>query len=164
MTNTIQKKRAKRETQRYLSESLNACNTLAITLTQKQIVDRQRIDDITSSQNFQHFMNRLNTAVYGKRFRRFNKRLKVFAVRENSADVRHHLHLMLERPPDICVDDFRCLIFTCWSKTRFGHFNIKVDEAYDLSGWTGYILKRKTKSNWYDAIDWENCYLQTSLA
>ena len=164
MTNAIHQKQARRDTEQYLRTLSDLQNAVAVTLTQKQIVDCEDIDDIVSSQNLKHFMNRLNSAVYGKRFRRHNKRLTVFAVRENSADVRHHLHLTLERPPYICVDDYRYLIFTCWSKTRFGHLNIKVDEAYDLSGWTDYILKRKTKSNWYDAIDWKNCYLQTSLA
>ena len=164
MTNAIHQKQARRDVEHYIRAFSDVQNAVAITLTQKQIVDHQHIDDISSSDNLRHFMNRLNAAVYGKRFRRFNKRLSVFVVRENSADVRHHLHLMLERPPYICVDDFRYLIFTCWSKTQFGHFNVKVDEAYDLSGWTDYILKHKTKSNWYDAIDWENCYLQTSLA
>ena len=164
MTNAINKKQARRDIDHYLRTFSDTQNAVAVTLTQKQIVDHQHIDDIVSSDNLRHFMSRLNAAVYGKRFRRFNKRLSVFVVRENSADVRHHLHLMLERPPYICLDDFRYNIFTCWSKTRFGHLNIKVDEAYDLSGWTDYILKRRTKSNWYDAIDWENCYLQTSLA
>ena len=164
MTNAIHQKQARRDVEHYLRALSDVQNAVAVTLTQKQIVDRQHIDDIVSSQNLRYFLNRLNAAVYGKRFRRFNKRLSVFVVRENSADVRHHLHLMLERPPCICVNDYRYLIFTCWSKTRFGHLNIKVDEAYDLPGWTDYILKRKTKSDWYDAIDWENCYLQTSLA
>ena len=141
MTNAIHQKQARRDTEQYLRTLSDLQNAVAVTLTQKQVVDCEDIDDIVSPQNLKHFMNRLN-----------------------SADVRHHLHLMLERPPCTCVDDYRYLIFTCWSKTRFGHFNIKVDEAYDLSGWTDYILKRKTKSNWYDAIDWENCYLQTSLA
>jgi hypothetical protein len=133
MTNAIHQKQARRDIEHYLRAFSNLQNAVAVTLTQKQITDCQFIDEIVSSQNLRHFMNRLNAAVYGKRFRRFNKRLTVFAVRENSDDVRHHLHLMLERPPYICVDDYRYLIFTCWSKTRFGHFNIKVDEAFDLN-------------------------------
>ena len=162
MTNTIHKKRAKQETQRYLTELLNAGNTLAITLTQKQIVDRQRIDDIVSSQNVRHFLNFLNREVYGRRRNAKKQKIHVFIVRETSFNDRHHLHLIVERPFHICLEDFRVAILRCWMKTKFGYFNIKVDEVYDLSNWTDYMLKQKTKGDWYHAIDWENCHLKTA--
>jgi hypothetical protein len=162
MTNTIQKKRAKQETHRYLAESLNAGNTLAITLTQKQIVDRQRIDDIVSSQNVRHFLNFLNREVYGRQRNAKKQKINLFIVRETSFNDRHHLHLIVESPFHIPLEDFRAAILRCWMKTKFGYFNVKVEEVHDLSNWTDYMLKQKTKGNWYDAIDWENCHLKTA--
>jgi hypothetical protein len=40
-------------------------NPINITLTQKQVVDGQRIDDAISSANFKHFRRLLNSRLFG---------------------------------------------------------------------------------------------------
>ena len=51
MTNAIHQKQARRDTDHYLRTFSDLQSAVAVTLTQKQIVDRQHIDDISSSQN-----------------------------------------------------------------------------------------------------------------
>ena len=60
-------------------------NPVNITLTQKQCVDGEWLDDLRSEQNFRHFANKLNSSVLGARFKRFGKRLAMLVVRENDA-------------------------------------------------------------------------------
>lgn len=48
-----------------------------ITLTQKQIVDGQRIDDAVSAANFRHFRNLINRRLFGNTHKRYNRQLKI---------------------------------------------------------------------------------------
>ena len=88
-------------------------NPVNITLTQKQFVDGVWLDDLRSEQNFRHFSNKLNSAVYGSKFKRFGKRLSVLVVRENDASHRHHLHCIIERPEHISEPIFFLHVKRC---------------------------------------------------
>ena len=112
-----------------------------------------KLDDITASQNLRHFLNRLNRQAFGKRFQRFDKRLRVFAVLEDSFAQRLHYHLVLET----AWNDARyteLVISEAWQKTRFGHQQIRVDHCID-GGWIDYITKFKEAG---DSVDWVNCH------
>jgi hypothetical protein len=131
--------------------SLDRC--VAVTLTMKQGDAFGKLDSIKASQNLRHFLNRLNRQAFGKRFQRFDKRLRVFAVLENSVAQRLHYHLVLES----AWNDARyteLVISESWQKTRFGHREIHVGHSVDAT-WIGYITKFKTAG---DSIDWENCH------
>ncbi|MBX3735605.1 MAG: hypothetical protein KF715_02860 [Candidatus Didemnitutus sp.] len=95
-------------------------------------------------------MNRLNYAVFGKRFQRHGVRLRVIPVIERSSTGRLHYHLVLQNPYPDTPELFERLIETEWRKTPFGYFETHVHQQID-HGWTDYISKTKTAS---DGIDW----------
>ena len=136
-------------------------NPVSVTLSEKQRVGNEWIDDQKSSQNLRHFLNRLNQKIYGKRFLRYNKRLSVFPVQEGTKDIRHHLHLTLELPDDYDINEFSELICECWSKTRFGYNQVSVSPVRD-DGWLRYQLKTRSKSSdVLSSIDWDNIHFPT---
>ena len=59
-------------------------NSFGVTLTLKQGIKNQKLDDISCSQNLKHFLNVLNQKVFGNKVKRFGKRLKVLPVLEMS--------------------------------------------------------------------------------
>ena len=110
------------------------------------------LDDIRAAQNLRHFLNRLNSSVYGKRFKRFGVKLNVVPVLERSSTGRIHYHLILQNPfPDDSAGFCR-LIETEWAKTHFGHIQTHVHDRID-HGWTDYITKFKSAG---DGVDWQN--------
>lgn len=125
-----------------------------VSLTMKQCVNGEWLDDIRASKNLRLFMNRLNGAVFGKRFRRFGVRLKVIPFLERSTSGRLHYHLALENPFPASPDVFARLIEATWSQTPFGYQHTYIDQYID-HGWTDYISKTKTAS---DGLDGENFY------
>ena len=151
---------------------------LCVTLSEKQQIVRtdtsnfrknqfiqyvERIDDIKSSTNLRHCLNRLNSKIYRNAFDRHkSKRLFVLPVRESDAQKRHHLHLLVNRPPHICENDFRELFFMCWHQTPFAYENNQIAPPYkSKEQYAEYMLKFRTKKNLLDAVDIENLYLQT---
>ena len=97
-------------------------------------------------------MNVLNCSVYGNGYKRYQKRLGVVPVLENSANNRLHYHLVLECPKVISEDDFKKLIENCWKKTKFGYGEIDVQNIYS-GGWIDYITKFRSSE---DQVDWVN--------
>ena len=79
-------------------KSKKVINPINMTFTQKQWVEGQYIDDMSSEQNFRHFRNKLNTKVFGNSYRRFNKQLQMLVIREYDETHRHHLHCVIEQP------------------------------------------------------------------
>ncbi len=73
----------KKAIQEYLSE-VPLTNCFGVSLTLKQNTSGVYLDDIRASQNLRHFLNLLNSEVYGKRFRRFGKKLNVIPSLERS--------------------------------------------------------------------------------
>ena len=135
-------------------KTFNTHGCLAVTLTMKQGCFKGRLNEEKSSQNFHHFMNVLNRKVYKQQFKRFNKRLNVIPIIENSYKDRLHLHIILSIPENIVLNDYITLIKETWNKTDFGYREIDVQPITN-SVWTEYITKFKTS---LDEVDWENFY------
>lgn len=134
-------------------------NPINLTLTEKQLVNGQKIDDLASEQNLRHFRNLLNTRLYKNAYKRHGKQLSIFVVRESDATHRHHLHLVIEQPKDIELHFFMHMVKSCWQKTKFGYNEIHFEKPTDLSredGWIDYCLKKRTKSDLASSIDWAN--------
>ena len=132
---------------------------LGVSLTLKQFALGVKLDEIRASKNLRHFLNLLNTEVYGKRFKRFSKRLNVIPSLERSSSGRLHFHLLLQKPvsrhPEMGPDAdkaFLALIESCWKRTPFGYDQIHIHDRID-HGWTDYITKN---ANAGDGIDWQN--------
>jgi len=119
--------------------------SLGVTLTLRQGDHLGRLDEVGASKNLRHFLNRLNSEVLGKKFKRFGTRLNVVPVLERSHAGRLHYHLVLENPfPD---DPLRSdtLIEQEWTKTRFGYRETHIDHQID-QGWVRYIIRQSCDS------------------
>ena len=146
------------EIQRYFRQyDLDGC--LGVSLTLKQFALGVKLDEIRASKNLRHFLNFLNTEVYGKRFKRFGKKLNVIPALEHSSSGRLHYHLALQKPVSRCPEmaqeadkAFLALIENCWKRTPFGYEQIHIHERVD-HGWTDYITKTAHAG---DGIDWLN--------
>lgn len=142
-------------------EWLNVLNSIEwsppyfVTPTQKQFVsdynnkryfENPYIDSIASSINTKHFLNRLNQKCFGNSFRRFNRRIRSFVVMErNTKGVRHHPHMILEKPPTITEFIWIKLISDCWRKTTFGYHHLDIQPIYNVESLEEYLLKTKSK-------------------
>lgn len=135
-------------------KNTNSVGMLGISLTLKQKSNGEKLDTINMSQNFRHFMNILNSKVYGKRFKRFNQQLRVLPVIEMSQDNRFHYHLILEVPEVTTNLWLGEEVKNAWKKTKFGYRQIDIQSITD-DGWTDYITKFKTKE---DQVDWVNVH------
>lgn len=133
---------------------INSENALSVSLTMKQRVGFEKLDAINASQNFRHFMNILNCSVYGNAFKRYQKRLGVAPVLENSSSDRLHYHLVLERPTFITLSEFNDLIVSSWGKTKFGYTQIDIQNIYS-DGWIDYITKFKFPDDEFDIFNFQ---------
>ena len=127
-------------------------NTFGVTLTLRQGIKNQKLDEISCSQNLRHFLNVLNQKVFGNRVKRFNKRLRVLPILEMSKGNRLHYHLTLENPYPKDPNRFSDLIEVVWNKTKFGHRHIHIHKNVNWE-WNDYITKFKNSN---DQIDWMN--------
>lgn len=138
-------------------------NPINITLTEKQSFNGFKIDDINSSKNFKHFKNVLNTKLFGNGYQRFGKQIDIVVIREGGSEKRHHLHCILEKPNRITSEEFCTLLKDIWRNTDFGYEEIHIEHPSSKDredGWLGYILKRRSKVNLFDSIDWDNVTIQ----
>jgi hypothetical protein len=127
-------------------------NTFGVTLTLRQGIKNQKLDEISCSQNLRHFLNVLNQKVFGNQVKRFGKRLRVLPVLEMSKGNRLHYHLTLENPFPNNPNRFSDLIEVVWNKTKFGHRHIHIHKNVNWE-WNDYITKF---NNSKDQIDWMN--------
>lgn len=143
-------------------------NPVALTLTLKQRVESnhfkgrfgENLDSVKVSENTRHFMNRLNQSVFGKGFTRYGKRLSVVPVIEGNSFIRLHIHMTLEKPAHLDLDEFRNMILKCWSKTKFGYQNIEIKPIDYYFGWFDYKLKNRSKGEGlHSSVDWDNVFL-----
>ena len=140
-------------------KSNKVINPINITFTQKQWVKGQKVDDISSEQNFRHFRNKLNTKVFGNGYRRFKKQLQMLVIREDSPYHRHHLHCVIEQPQRFSFEEFSHLIWNVWNSTKFGYKEIHIEKPSSIEredGWLSYIMKDYSKSDLSTSIDFEN--------
>jgi|TARA_B110000908_G_C10210477_1_gene429956 hypothetical protein len=137
-----------------------------VTLTEKQSAKGFKIDDINSDRNFRHFKNVLNTKLFGNGYRRFGKHIQMLVVRESCIAKRHHLHCIFEKPDRIASEEFCYLIKKMWRVTDYGYEQVHIEDPSCTDredGWLGYILKKRTKVNLLDSIDWNNTSIQQPI-
>jgi hypothetical protein len=130
----------------------------AVTLTMKKRVGSRNIDLMAASENFGHFMNRLNHKILGSAAKLHARRLKTVAVIESNADGRLHYHAMIDRPCYFSFEKFKVVVTDQWLRTDFGYRQIDIQDAA-TAGWTDYMLKSRQKTSLLDSIDWNNCHL-----
>jgi hypothetical protein len=133
-------------------------NPAAVTLTMKKRVRDRNADLIVASENFRHFINRLNHKLLGSRAKRYGARLRTVAVIESNAEGRLHYHAMIDRPYHCSFEMFKDGVTEQWLRTDFGYREIDIQDAAD-AGWIDYMLKSRQKTSLLDFIDWNNCHL-----
>ena len=133
-------------------------NPAAVTLTMKKRIGGRNADPIVASENFRHFMNRLNHKILGSAAKLHGRRLKTVAVIESNADGRLHYHAMIDRPHYCSFEAIKEAVTDQWLRTDFGYRQIDIQDAAD-AGWTDYMLKSRQKISLLDSIDWNNCHL-----
>ena len=168
MKTTLPRNPQTTETEQYFRQ-YDPEGCLGVSLTMKQSVDGFPLDEIRANENLRHFLNYLNFAVFGKRFRRFGMKLSVLPRLEKSPSGRWHYHLLLKKPhqetPEVvsqrpvlaAIEDafsFEELIKICWLRTRYGYSEKGVHVHHAVNnGWNKYILKN---FNAGDGVDWLN--------
>ncbi len=134
-------------------------NPLAVTLTLKPFTySQQGINPLTpdlASQNLRHFIKQLSRKILMRSQFRSGRRIPCYPAYE-SRDVTPHYHLALDRPDHISLEGFTGMVAVAWHKTQFG--NRQIDIRPCDKGWIRYITKLRTKDNFINSIDWNNCH------
>jgi hypothetical protein len=116
---------------------------------------RVSLNDDRASRNFRHFINLLNSRVYGKRSKRFGRRVRAVPVLEGGWKKRLHYHAVIECPREDLVSIYPQLIEQCWQKTDWGYDQVHVTADPD-AGWLRYMTKLRSKPDFGSSIDWMN--------
>ncbi len=127
-------------------------NPFATTLT----MTTKRWRDV--SQNFRHFMNRLNQGFLGNRFRRYGKSLRVLPIVEGDVITNPHYHCVIDNPYPHRDEEFVNSIKRSWWKTELRKPEIHIEKMRD-DGWITYIMKRRSKTSLLDSVDWMNTHI-----
>lgn len=144
-------------------DSWQAPCAVTLTLRQALFVDgdnvrsRLSITPVAASQNFRHFMNRLNRAAFGKAAWRYGKGLAVVPILEGTIDKRLHYHAIIDCP-DRLNAQFQSEILRHWQATDWGYHQTDCQRGADL-GWLNYITKFKDKADFVTSIDLMNLRL-----
>lgn len=151
-----QNKRAHQQAFTDYMKSLHWHDCWALTLTMKQRVDGQAIDNIIASENIGHFASRLNHAIFGNAAKRFGKGVQIVTVFERGAFERLHCHAAVDRPDCISPAVFKSTVKTCWKKTPWAYDHAIVERASSAEDWLQYLAKTAQKADYADSIDWNN--------
>lgn len=141
-------------------------NPFSATLTLKQVAGTdngflaRRVwgDELTASQNFHHFLNKLNRRLFGKAAQRYGKGVRVLPVLEGGNGKRLHYHAVIDCPRPDLHDLFPIIVATIWRDTQWGYSQIEVNPGAD-QGWLNYITKLRDKPDFGSSIDWVNARL-----
>ena len=110
-------------------------------------------------QNLKHFLNLINSKVFGNGFKRYGKKLKVITKYEDNINQNHkHNHLILEIPQRYDYLTFTKIIIESINKTHwlYHQFDIQKPTSHKRKvGWFNYIMK----GNLNNSIDWNNTIL-----
>jgi len=133
---------------------------LTLTYKQKMFINGVWIDLDRNimEQNLKHFLNLINSKVFGNGFRRYKKQLKVLTKYEYSINQRHHNHLILEKPQRYEYPYFLKILINSINKTQwfYNQFDIQQPISHRRKiGWFNYIMKGNVNSS----IDWNNTIL-----
>lgn len=137
----------------------------AVTLTLRQAIFtdgdngrcRLSVTPVAASQNFRHFMNRLNRSAFGKAAQRYGKGLAVVPIMEGTQDKRLHYHAIIDCPEQF-NGSFQSEIVRHWQATNWGYHQTDVQHGAD-HGWLNYITKFRDKADFVASIDLMNLRL-----
>lgn len=137
-----------------------ACNdAIAVTITFRGATP---ISFIGAQQAMRIYSRMLNKLALGKRFTRGEAKLTWIAVREGGESVdekRVHYHLIIEKPQGWSYEGWmraakeRAAKIDCFSRQQICIKRVRDD------GWLDYILKKKDKRSFTDAIDVANLWV-----
>ena len=144
----VEDKRNKDHIVRWL-KSIDFINPFSITLIMR--INGWR--DI--SQNFRHFLNRLNKKYLKSSYSRYGNKLTVIPIIEGTISVIPHYHCIIDNPHNNRDDEFVECVKDCWSKTELSNRSVNIKKMTD-SGWIDYMMKYRTKPSITDSIDWVN--------
>ena len=113
-------------------EDIEFSRPFAVTLTMNSVQWRSH------SQNFRHFMNRLNQSFLKSGYRRYGKRLTVVPIIEGTRDVRPHYHCIIDNPFPERDREFVKTLKDSWNKTLLGQSKVQV-EPMESNKWISYI-------------------------
>lgn len=138
----------------------------AATLTLRQSVDvedgkashRLWLTDQQASQNFRHFLNKLNRRVFGKSAARYGRGVRVLPVLEGGDSKRLHYHAVIDCLRPSLVQEFPSTVADTWRGTMWGYAQTDIRPDADR-GWLNYITKFRDKPDFGSAIDWVNVRL-----
>ena len=134
---------------------------LTLTYKQKMFINGVWIDLDRNimEQNLKHFLNLINSKVFGNGFKRYGKKLKVLTKYENNINqYNKHNHLILEIPQRYDYLTFTKIIIESINKTQwlYHQFDIQKPTSHKRKvGWFNYIMK----GNLNNSIDWNNTIL-----
>ena len=114
---------------------------------------------ISHSQNFKHFMNRLNQSYLKNSYRKYKKKLTVIPIREGTKHIQTHIHCVIDNPYPEKNTEFVRLVKDSWCKSVLGRPMINIKPMYD-KGWIDYVTKLTTKTDIKDSVDWSNLYVR----
>ena len=134
----------------------NPSTYFSITFTMKQTLNDMKLDEINFSQDFRHFMNRLNYKIFKNSYKRFNRRLNVIPILEKSNNDRFHYHCLIEKPFRLKDREFTNLIESEFSKTKLSYDDIDIKrQSKPISSFSSYTTKRRN----YNIVDFNNLYI-----
>jgi hypothetical protein len=117
---------------------------------------------IAASKTLRHLLNRINATILKSRHRHMDEFLGCLPILEGTRKESLHYHGLLQTPPgkERAVEK---AIFRAWASivSRAGFHFRRDPPDVDLhadQGWIGYMMKLRTKSDLFDAIDWLNVY------
>ena len=142
-------------TRRWLIDDFRWQQPYAITLTLKRGTELKGVrvtgDRIRYSQNVRHFLNVLNSAIFGG-MARSGWQFSVATFFEQSSEGLPHFHMVLCKPKHLPENYFAWLITHIWATTTWGR---RVNRAVPMidEGWINYITKFKTKAEYDLALE-----------
>lgn len=127
--------------------------SISATLTFKSKVAGEYLNSFAAHEACRIFCRRLNCIAYRNRFKRGEKQLAVFAVREGGegkGDKRIHYHLRIEIPSGWNARDWIAVAEREWSKLDWAGKENEFATEYS-SGWLWYMLKFRDKPSFVRA-------------
>ena len=133
---------------------------LSLTYKQQRFLNGRwyHLTEQIMEQNLKHFLNLVNSKVFGNGFKRYGKKLKILSKNEYSINRRLHNHLILEKPKRYDYLIFSKIIIQSINKTDWMYLEHHIEEPTNHQSkvsWFNYIMK----GNLNDSIDWNNTTL-----
>jgi hypothetical protein len=121
------------------------------------------LTDHDIDKSVKHFANLINRSMFGNNWRRSDRRIAIFPIKEKSN--RHHVHLRLKvptsRPTNLTdlkrqsdeIKRLQIAIRDCWKKLDWGYGSDCI--SFADNGWTEYQTKSRSKLNVPDSVIWD---------